>query len=119
MTTLAKFALLGAAYFVVTLPVGYIIGRITKGWRKKLEKDGALKWAGTWIGYLERLIILTFVLRDQYEAIGLLIAAKSLLRFRDTDDARPQTEYVLIGTLASVAGALLAGEIVKLLFNSF
>ncbi|TGE17576.1 hypothetical protein [Hymenobacter elongatus] len=88
---------------------------MTKGWRKKLDKDAALKWAGTWIGYLERIIILTFVLHDQYEAIGLLIAAKSLLRFRDTDDARPQTEYVLIGTLASVAGALIVGELFKLL----
>lgn len=74
----------------------------------------SLKWAGTWIGYLERIIILTFVLHDQYEAIGLLIAAKSLLRFRDTNDARPQTEYVLIGTLASLAGALINRRVIEI-----
>ena len=42
-----------------------------------------------------------------YEAIGFIIAAKSLLRFKDTDTAK--TEYVLAGTLLSFGIALVCG----------
>lgn len=56
---------------------------------------------------MERLLTLVFVLIGQYEAIGFIIAAKSLLRFKDTDTAR--TEYVLVGILLSFGIALVCG----------
>ncbi|MFO7902720.1 MAG: hypothetical protein R6U98_08675, partial [Pirellulaceae bacterium] len=37
--------------------------------------------AGLWIGRLERVLILTFFLLQRFEAIGFLIAAKSIFRF--------------------------------------
>jgi hypothetical protein len=40
----------------------------------------------------------------------LLVAAKSILRLRD--DERKMSEYVLIGTLLSIATALLTGLVV-------
>jgi hypothetical protein len=60
------------------------------------------------IGVLERAIALTFVLLGQYGALGLLIAAKSLARFKALED-REFAEYFLIGTLASLLLALLGG----------
>ena len=39
------------------------------------------------------------------EAVGFLIAAKSILRYKDTDNLK--TEYVLIGTLLSFGTATL------------
>ncbi len=39
--------------------------------------------------------------------MGLLIAAKSILRFGAVRDDRALSEYVIIGTLASFAWALL------------
>ena len=72
--------------------------------------------AGKCIGFLKRIIIGTFVLAGQYEAIGLLIAAKSILRFGD-ERARKQTEYVLVGTLPSLAMALLLGKAAQLLLR--
>ena len=57
----------------------------------------------------ERLMILMLLLADQPDGIGLLIAAKSILRFnelaRDASDRRA-SEYVIIGTLASFAWAI-------------
>ena len=54
-------------------------------------------------------MILMLVLADQPDGIGLLIAAKSILRFnelaRDAGDRRA-SEYVIIGTLASFAWAI-------------
>jgi hypothetical protein len=67
---------------------------------------------GFWIGCIERLIILTFILANHYDAVGLLIAAKSILRVSD-QQARKQTEYVLLGTLCSLAFALAVGEGLK------
>ena len=43
---------------------------------EKIADAEALGNAGKWIGIIERLGILTLVLNHQYEAIGLLIAAK-------------------------------------------
>lgn len=62
-----------------------------------------------WIGIIERLLVLIFVLIDAVEAIGFLLAAKSVFRFGDLRDGtdRKRTEYVLIGTLLSFAVAFV------------
>ena len=48
---------------------------------------------------------------QQWAAIGLLIAAKSVFRFGDLNKGknRKLTEYVLIGTLLSFGLAILSG----------
>lgn len=60
---------------------------------------------GATIGVLERLIVCALVLSGQAAAIGFVIAAKTLARFRQLDD-RHFAEYYLVGTLASVTLAL-------------
>jgi len=74
-------------------------------------EGGSLKNAGTYIGMLERLFVFGFILMQQWAAIGLLIAAKSVFRFGDLNKGknRKLTEYVLIGTLLSFGLAMLSG----------
>ncbi len=67
--------------------------------------------AGALIGNLERWLILAFVLMHHYEALGLLIAAKSIIRFGDSQFKK--SEYVLAGTLLSIFIAVLAGLMVS------
>jgi hypothetical protein len=62
---------------------------------------------GEAIGILERLLIVTFVLVGAEATIGLVIAAKTLARFKQLDD-RDFAEYYLLGTLASVAVAAIS-----------
>jgi hypothetical protein len=62
---------------------------------------------GEAIGIIERLLIVTFVLVGAEAAIGLVIAAKTLARFKQLDD-RDFAEYYLLGTLASVAVAAIS-----------
>jgi len=71
--------------------------------------------AGKYIGILERLFIVGFVIANFWEGIGFLLAAKSIFRFGDLNNAKERhlTEYVLIGTLLSFGCAILVG----LLFN--
>jgi hypothetical protein len=63
---------------------------------------------GATIGVLERLLIVTFVLTGSTAAVGFVVGAKTLARFRQLDD-RDFAEYYLLGTLASVAIALGSG----------
>lgn len=77
-----------------------------------ISKNNDLDSAGALIGNLERLICLTLVIIGQFEAIGFIFAAKSILRFKDNE--RSRTEYVLAGSLLSFAIALLCGLALKL-----
>jgi hypothetical protein len=63
---------------------------------------------GATIGVLERLLIVTFVLTGSSAAVGFVVAAKTLARFKQLDD-RDFAEYYLLGTLASVAVAVGSG----------
>jgi hypothetical protein len=84
--------------------------------RMRRDEDrsaGAVEVArGRAIGVLERGLALTLVLLGQYGALGLVVAAKSLARFKAMED-REFAEYFLVGTLASLLLALLGGVAVK------
>ncbi|KEZ76113.1 DUF3307 domain-containing protein [Salinisphaera hydrothermalis] len=62
--------------------------------------------AGAWIGWLERTLVFLFVLLGQFNAIGFVIAAKSILRFQYAREPRI-SEIVIIGTLASFGWAII------------
>jgi len=130
------------AYLLILWPSGVLISRITQTWRAgkgttevqtalrfdydsshqereictrfgKPQEADALDKAGRWIGYLERLLIVTFILAGDYTAIGFLAAAKGLFRFNDPKRA----EYVIVGTLLSFAIAVLIGAAVRCLLG--
>jgi xanthine/uracil/vitamin C permease (AzgA family) len=90
-----------------------MIGQMTRKWSDQLPRSAGLANAGKWIGILERILILTFLLQDQYAAIGLLITAKGLLRFSEKDKQEEKTEYVLIGSLISFSVSVITGIVVK------
>jgi hypothetical protein len=111
------FWIITTAYVFLSFPAGIMIGQMTKKWSDQLPGAAGLANAGKWIGILERMIILTFLLQDQYAAIGLLITAKGLLRFSEKDRQEEKTEYVLIGSLISVAFSIITGIIVNYLIG--
>jgi hypothetical protein len=74
--------------------------------------SGAPARIGATIGALERLLIVVFVLVGAEAAVGFVIAAKTLARFKQLDD-RGFAEYYLLGTLASVAVAILSALVAK------
>jgi hypothetical protein len=67
---------------------------------------------GATIGVMERLIVSALVLAAAYNAIGLVVAAKTVARFRQLDD-RQFAEYYLLGTLASITVAILAALVAQ------
>lgn len=73
---------------------------------------GAPDRVGRAIGILERGLILTMVLADVLSAVGFVIAAKSVARFKDLEN-KEFAEYYLVGTLASTLLAVGAGLLLK------
>lgn len=108
-----SFWIVGTAYIAVLAPTSMLIKSFVEYERWMPEDDSlqGLPNAGKWIGYLERILILTFIFTENVEGIGFLLAAKSVFRFGELSKARDIkiTEYVLIGTFASFTIAILVG----------
>ncbi len=71
---------------------------------------------GRLIGRLERLLLMLLVAMGQWEAVGFLLAAKSVARFRELDD-KTFSDYYLIGTLASLLAAVVCGGAIRLVLR--
>ncbi|MDB5250893.1 MAG: hypothetical protein JWP27_62 [Flaviaesturariibacter sp.] len=113
VNTMRSWVLLTAFVFL-TLPAGILIGQLTQKWRAQIQPltigaAESLAQAGKVIGIIERIIIIVLVLKGQYEAIGLLIATKGIIRFGDTNRTEAKTEYLVIGTLLSMTLAISTG----------
>lgn len=124
------------AYLAVLKPSSIVIKQLLSPWSGEVltssaqpkhpndpptistEAQQTLSLAGQRIGYLERVLILTFVLLNQFSAIGFLIAAKSIFRFGDLTkhQDRKLTEYVLLGTFTSVTITITIGLACRAIF---
>lgn len=108
-----KMLLLVTCLVVVTFVAGVVVKVFIARWNPDVigDKDLTKDKAGYIIGILERLLVFVFVVLGRWEAIGFLIAAKSVFRFGDLKEPRERmlTEYILIGTLASFGVAILIG----------
>lgn len=104
--------LLILAILVISCVSSTIMKIIMCKWNLKEDKsEDSLESAGKYIGILERLFVFGFILLNQWNAIGLLITAKSVFRFSDLSRAKDRklTEYILIGTLISFGLAISVG----------
>lgn len=99
------------AYILILKPTSVFLSLFIRKWAPSEVSDESLPNAGKWIGYLERVLILTFIFTGNAEGIGFLLAAKSIFRFGELSKAKEirTTEYVLIGTLASFVVAVVVG----------
>lgn len=68
---------------------------------------------GKLIGNLERVLVLTFLILNQYTAIGLIFTAKSITRYDKISKDQNFAEYYLLGTLFSLLSTLVIFILVK------
>jgi len=114
-----KFLLLITCIYALSQPVSVLIRNIISRWTPDTgSKDsGSLANAGNYIGILERMFVFAFVITGNWDAIGFLLAAKSVFRFGDLKESKDRklTEYVLIGTLLSFGAAILTGLVYNII----
>lgn len=101
--------ILVCAYLLAARPTSFFTAAVLR--RQALALAGSahgLIEAGRMIGYVERWLIISFVLSGHFIGVGFLLAAKSIFRFGDLSQAheRRLTEYMLLGTLVSFTSAL-------------
>ena len=106
---------------LLAVPAGAtVVSRTIQPFREALtdesrERQSGLERAGTWIGLLERLVVFLAVLARAELIIGFVIAAKAVLRLPEVREthSRKLAEYYLVGSLASLAWALLVAYLVR------
>ena len=103
-------------YSAMTMPTSLLIERIFRQWSANVPDYTGLPNAGKWVGYIERILIVTFIATHNFSAVGFLITAKSVFRFSDIKNSSDfrLTEYVLLGTLFSFAIAIVGGILLLL-----
>lgn len=109
-----QFWLFSFGALFLTSPAAIFIRVIIAKWIPKQASSihistTSLQDAGKFIGIMERLLVYLFVCTNHFEAVGFLLAAKSIFRFGDLKEAHDikLTEYVLIGTFLSFGLALV------------
>ena len=112
-----RILLLFTGVYALTTPTSLAIKVFISKWTPHTVNDEteSLQEAGKYIGILERLFVFAFVISGHWEAIGFMLAAKSIFRFGDLKDStdRKLTEYVLIGTMISFGNAIVIGVIIQ------
>lgn len=113
METITDKHWLSITIFVfLSLPASMTIKTFISRWTPLPDEHSAsLDKAGQYIGILERWFVFVFIMAGRWEAIGFLVAAKSVFRFGDLRQSKDRklTEYILIGTLLSFGLAILSG----------
>ena len=103
-----KILIIGFAYVGGFFLGSFLLRRILMLVDPSIKKDikPNIRRVGVWIGLCEHFLIVTFVLMKEYTAIGLIFAAKEIVR---KDDIKDKPSYFLLGTLLSVSFAILFG----------
>lgn len=95
-----------AGLILATRAGGFAVGLMMEPWAG--DMPAGLLGAGRAIGMLERGLVFILALTGQMQAVGFLIAAKSVFRFGTVGDDRKISEYVIVGTLASFAWGIVS-----------
>jgi hypothetical protein len=104
-----SFWVYASGFVMVSTPSGFLIGKFLKHITNS-NNENIKNNASAWIGILERILIIIFVLSGEFQAIGFLVAAKSIFRFNDAKGGNnSRAEYFLLGTLVSFLIAILVG----------
>jgi len=106
----------GIVYVAVVFVGGYLIRYLTRNLTAEVGGETAeqVKNAGLYIGWLERFLVVTAILVQSPSLVGLILTGKSIARFPDLKDRF--VEYFLIGTLLSIALAVVGGLVLAKLW---
>jgi len=98
-----------SALILITKAGGIAVGLFVKPF-VNFEDRGFIN-GGKIIGYLERFLIVLFIITGNFSSVGFLVAAKSIFRFGELLNShnRKEAEYIIIGTFSSFSYAIVIG----------
>jgi len=104
----------GATLLSSSIIVRRVVSKIAKEDFKKISK--VTLDTGLIVGLCENILIITFILIEQYTALALVFTAKSIVRSRAMQE-RP--EYYLVGTMVNFTFSIIMGFLTKILLDFF
>lgn len=117
----AQISIFIIASILIVKAGSIFIGLFVRPYFNELEgkEERGLKYGGKIIGCLERTLIFVFIFMDYLGGVGFLIAAKSIFRFGELINSknRKEAEYIIIGTFASFAYAIIISFLIKYALN--
>lgn len=109
---------IGFALLLIFKPSSVIVSRVLASLAVTSSEDKQdTMHAGYKIGYLERLIILLLCLFGAISTCALVIAAKTLVRYSEFSNDSAFREVFLVGTLMSIALALIGYGVARLMMG--
>lgn len=103
--------------YILTILISTLVVRLSTGFLHKSKEKKRKKSffdVGFFVGLFEDVIIITFVLLNQFMALALVFTAKTIVR---ASDIKEKPEYYLVGTLANFSTALLCALLIKFLID--
>lgn len=116
-----RFLVVVSALVLVTAGGSAFVAVVMRAFMRNLPPGtdiGGIKSAGAYIGVFERLVVLALTLTGNFTGIGIVFAAKSVIRFPEASSEKHFAEYYLIGTLTSFTIALAVGLIARYLISN-
>ena len=107
------------AVALVWWPAASAVRRLLSSFELSGDTEIAPPGLGRWIGRFERTLIVLLLIAEAPTAVGLVVTAKSILRFPEItgDTPRMKPEYVLVGSLASWAIGVAVGYVAIVLIE--
>jgi hypothetical protein len=103
---------------VINLPAAWqFIGQLLPAEDEKPDKRVDPRMMGATIGVLERMLVIALMPGGGPAAVGFVVAAKTLARFRELNNKRFAERY-LLGTMASVTIALVSALAVQWIWSA-
>ncbi len=100
--------------YILTILISTLVVRLSTGFLHKSKEKKSFFDVGFFVGLFEDVIIITFVLLNQFMALALVFTAKTIVR---ASDIKEKPEYYLVGTLANFSTALLCALLIKFLID--
>jgi len=104
------FARWGISILLVCKPTNIILKTIIVKYSPKSDGkdiDTEKVKAGAFIGSIERLLVLIFFALAQYASVGLILTAKSIVRYSEFAADKDFADYYIIGTLTSLLSGII------------
>lgn len=108
------------SYIIILSPTSVLIKHLFRFFFKQVDinplsgEETREANIGSLIGKLERILILTLGIIGLYSSIAIVLAAKSLARFKQLED-REFAERYLVGTLISLIVAVACIAVIKII----
>jgi hypothetical protein len=119
-SAIEKPLVVSVVYVGVIFGGGYAVRFLTRPLTKQDmsilgETTNEMQYAGMYIGWLERFVVLTALVLQSPATVGLILTAKSIARYPEMKSVR-FAEYFLIGTLLSMSFGIIGGLILLKVF---